>query len=94
MNDNNRRDIFIRDLKDSTFPILDYTISIEEELLVASNHQVILNEVFPIHVKASIPSGSISEIRLYYNSAQVNNLNRFAPGANTVQDYFACSLIG
>jgi hypothetical protein len=89
VNDNNRRDIFVRDLKDSTLPVLDYSITIEEDFFVESGYRVVLNNVFPIHVKASIPLGSISEIRLYNNSIQVNMLDRFAPGSNTIQDYFA-----
>ena len=55
--DNLRRDIFVRDMKSNALFKSDVTISINEEILLETNHVINLNTQYPILVDGSVKNG-------------------------------------
>ena len=86
-NDNNRRDIFLVDLKDNALPVTNYSIEIAEDFLIASNFKAVLNQSFPIHISATLQIGSIEDVRLYVNGNLASNFSRLTPGTNSIQTF-------
>ena len=71
--DNNRRDIFVRDMKSHALFNDNASISISEEILNATNHKINLNSEYPILISGEIKEGSIASVALYVNGQEIAN---------------------
>ena len=70
--DNNRRDIFVRDMKSSALFCDNVQIFIDKEILSVTGYKINLNSEYPILLHVEIPAGSFQSVSLYANGRVIS----------------------
>ena len=70
--DNNRRDIFLRDMKSTGLFEDNLQITINEDILNATNHKINLNSEYPILITGEIQNGSFQSVSLFVNGQLIS----------------------
>ena len=85
--DNNRRDIFVRDMKSSALFNDNVQIFIDEEILSVTGYKINLNSEYPILLHGEIPAGSFQSVSLYANGRIISTSQSDRSGSQAFNIY-------
>ena len=85
--DNNRRDIFMRDMKTTALFEDNAQIYIDEDILNATNHTINLNSEYPILIYGEIPVGSFQSVALFVNGERIQTSQSDRSGSQAFNIY-------
>ena len=83
--DNDRRDIFIRDLKSNALPTSNTTINLQLDILNETNYTVLQNQRMPVIVDVHLEKGYLERAFLYVDNQLITSTNVSNSGSNTGQ---------
>ena len=83
--DNNRRDIFMRDMKSDALPVSKTTVSIQLGIFNEVNFTIPQSQEMPIIIDVDLEKGYLERAHLFVDNQLVNTIGVVNPGTETSQ---------